>query len=730
MQLCINMLLDWIATDHTRRIERLLWFHVEHNHAVMIDIFDASSMPYTCSLADLLAAEKNSELRVLTSDPFSTPLIETDLEESHLRRRDRAWDLIAPIVELPDGKGFDEAERFRVIQNICANSRVPRVSLYRYLRRYWKRGQAKNALLPDYDNSGAPGKERVPGATKRGRPRKLTVVDGLDRGINIGPDERRRIQLGMKLFFEEAKGSNAPSLRRAYHQTLERHFNDGFILKQGVETATFASANELPSYDQVRYWYLKDQDPTKVITQRDGERRFNLKSRSIGGDAAAGAFGPGSVFQIDSTPAIINLASALNPRRGVGRPNLYFVMDVFSRMIVGFAVTLEEPSYIAAMLAVENTLNDKVEFCANHGFPICEEEWPSHHIPESLVADRGELISKNADHLAGALGIAITNTPPYRADLKPFVERQFRTAQDEVIQHLPGAVNQRHERGDRDERLDAVLTLGDFRKIVIQFVLTHNSSRIEGFRPQEFMIRDGIEPRPIDLWKWGIENRSGHLRSMPGDIVRLNLLPRSEATVTEHGIRFKKVYYTCETALKDQWQVRARSHHAWKIPIAYHPHDTNLLYIVKKSGYEPCKIVEASAMFANRSWADVADFDVATAYLKDASATREVQSKADRNAQIGEIVRGAVERQNVFDPPPSKAAALRGIRENRQVDRQAERHSMSSSEPEPPIPTNIVSIASQQTKPASPDEGSREYIPRPSDFARLRALRDQQKESK
>src|SRR6266536_938036 len=128
-------------------------------------------------------------------------------------------------------------------------------SIYRYLRRYWKRGQTKNGLLPDFKNCGAPGNDRLPGDVKRGRPPKLNRVDGTERGINIGPEESRFIQMGMKLFYENAAAPNPPSLRRAYRDTLGKYFNSGLIIKGGVSTPTFGSTHELPSLGQVLYWY-------------------------------------------------------------------------------------------------------------------------------------------------------------------------------------------------------------------------------------------------------------------------------------------------------------------------------------------------------------------------------------------------------------------------------------------------------------------------------------------
>lgn len=48
------------------------------------------------------------------------------------------------------------------------------------------------------------------------------------------------------------------------------------------------------------------------------------------------------------------------------------------------------PSWIGAMMALDNMVSDKVEFCKQYQIDITEEQWPSHHIPEIIIADRGE----------------------------------------------------------------------------------------------------------------------------------------------------------------------------------------------------------------------------------------------------------------------------------------------------------------------------------------------------
>ncbi len=175
---------------------------------------------------------------------------------------------------------------------------------------------------------------------------------------------------------------------------------------------------EVPSIRQFRYWYQKDKDLKNEIQKRKGEAEYNLNSRSVLGKSDYGLMGPGSKYQIDATVGDIYLVSQFGRSNIIGRPVLYFVIDVFSRMVTGMYVGLEGPSWVGAMMAISNAASDKVSYCQAYGICITDEEWPCHHIPAAILGDRGEMESKNADNLVSMLGIRIENAPPYRADLK------------------------------------------------------------------------------------------------------------------------------------------------------------------------------------------------------------------------------------------------------------------------------------------------------------------------
>lgn len=97
--------------------------------------------------------------------------------------------------------------------------------------------------------------------------------------------------------------------------------------------------------------------------------------RGLLSTSAAETWGPGARYQIDATLADVYLVSRLKRDR-IGRPVLYIVIDVFSRMIVGIYVGLEGPSWVGAMMALANTAADKVAYCRQFGREIELEDWP------------------------------------------------------------------------------------------------------------------------------------------------------------------------------------------------------------------------------------------------------------------------------------------------------------------------------------------------------------------
>ena len=327
------------------------------------------------------------------------------------------------------------------------------------------------------------------------------------------------------------------------------------------------------------------------------------------------------------------------------------------------------------MLALENAGSDKVAFCAEFGIPIEEWEWPSHHLPEALLADRGEIEGVNGDHLANAFNIRVHNTGPGRADLKGLVEQHFNLTNERAINWSPGAVRKR-ERGDRDYRLDARLDLYQFRRIILLSVLDYNKNhRMDKYHLDEQMIADKVDPYPLDLWHWGIRNRSGHLKTVPTERLRLNLLPEVEASITQSGILCEGLYYICDLAFREQWYQTAGERGRRKIRVARDPRNLSHVYLRLDNGarMEVCYLKESDHAFLNRDWYEAADEFELRKQRSDLSRGRSLQATVGLEAEFQAVVDEAESLTPDGLEKRSKSSRVANIGENRRRERDRER---------------------------------------------------------
>jgi hypothetical protein len=725
MNLLKNMLIEWLPMDDNKSslTERILYIEDKKGCVVTIDIFSEKALPVIRKHEEISEAIENGFASILNKDPYSAKIVEeNDIQEKHKKRRDDSYKLISKIVELEGINQYLPWKRGKEIAKIVSDTGKTRRQIYKLLRKYWQYAQTQNALLPLYKRSGAPGKRRLGNSTnqpKLGKPSNKSKKISKKTGIRITSDIERIFETIAKRFYEKKKGRT--SLRKAFQKGLEVFFNINRELKDGILVPILPPAQELPTFRQFRYWYENYYyDAVRSTNNRFGEKSFNLNSRGVLGDATSIAFGPGSVYQIDATIADIYLVSERNRNKIVGRPVIYVVIDVFSRMIVGVAVLLEGPSWYGAMLALDNVVEDKVAYCARHGITVQPDEWKSNALPEVILADRGEFEGYNVESLINNFRIIVQNTAPYRADWKSIIERHFGIATEKFIKYSPGGVIKENIRGDRDYRLDATYTLHEFEALVIAHVLNYNEAHeLKYYRKDKFQIADKVERFPIDLWNWGMENRTGHLQTYPRDIVRLNLLPRKEVSVTAQGIHFShQLYYTCETAEREGWFARARIRGSWKISIAYHPNSTKNIYLPVNDGMkvEICELTPASQDFEESDFFSVENYYYEEAVTSEEARDRIYKSDAEFNARHEHITKKAAKETKMakYDAgEQSKKSQTEGIRDNRAEARDHEREANvwnlgeTNSNDDFSVPVN----ESLTNPEANPDE--EQYIPAP-----------------
>jgi len=662
----INSVFKYVDIEKEEKI-RIIDIIGEFVYIVTLE--QSTSMPRK-ELAESILQEINAEKLVKIQDPFARVVDEKKLSELQISKRDSDWQIILKYWEDNKQELLEKRSRNDIFEKISSEVGVSVPKVKKLFNRYWQRGMSKNALLPDYINSGAKGKERNLSNNKVGRPKKADYYGQIEEGINITDEVKRHFDIAINKYFRRTEKI---SLKETYTLMLRDFYSDTYKKESTIEHKVW-DKSRIPTYNQFYYWFKKTENIQKDIIFRESEKEFNLKHRALLSNSKQETDGPGTRFQVDATIADIYLVSSLNRNRVIGRPIIYAIIDVFSRLITGIYVGLEGPSWVGAMMALDNMISDKMEYCKKYGIEIAEEQWPCKHLPEIIIADRGEFEGYSVENLINNLNVKIENTSPYRGDLKGIVERSFRTTNEKIKHKTPGAIQKEfRKRGDMDYRLDATLTLEEFTRVYINIVLHHNNKVIDKYPMEKEMIEDEIVPTPLSLWSWGIKNRKGRLKTVDREILRLNILPKGKASISRAGIRFKGLYYSSDKAIKEQWFVNLKIRN---IEVVYDPRNMNKIYIPYNNGldYDECYLIDSSLQYKDCLLEEIVFNEELTSELKEKHLREQTQNNIDFEKEIKKIVKEAQkEKQNSVIYGESNNKKLKGIKNNRLVEKEINR---------------------------------------------------------
>ncbi|KMY33992.1 DNA-binding protein [Lysinibacillus xylanilyticus] len=664
MNFYVNEILNEVQDN---KYYRILWIDEGNKIAYIIDLNDDKALPIKRRISEMKEDILTGTIKKMKEDPYITNGDE-EYSKKHIDTRNRAWEVIKDMV-VDEPNIFDKQIRTNYTKEAMGKHGVSYPAIRKYLRKYWQRGKTINALLPDYQNSGARGKVREAGDIKRGRPSKYITTK-----VNVDEKTKQIFRVALEKYYLTSKKNR---LTDAYNMMIKEFYAKDIYFEHGIEKVIIEEPENLPTIRQFRYWYEKEYTIPESIIARKGRKKFNKDYRAVLNNSLSEVFGPGSRYQIDATVGDVYLVSKYNRNWIIGRPIIYVVIDVFSRMVVGIYIGLEGPSWLGAMMAISNTVMDKVKFCAEYDIEISKEQWPSEHLPEILLADRGEFEGFNVDRLVDAFNLHVENAAPYRADWKGIVEKHFDLIQKRVKPLLPGYIDTDYqERGTKDYRLDATLTLDEFTKIIIRQILHYNQKHyLKDYVRDEDLVEDGVMPIPLELWNWGILNRTGKLKYFPEKLVKINLMPRDKATVTHKGIRLKGILYSCERAVKESWFEKARQKGSWKVEISYDPRNMSIVYLIDdRSNFNECYLLESSKRFENAS------IDEINLVLKNEKQTfkrvshSQLQKEVDYLSEVEAIVKTAKKKkEEVQDQSLSKVERVGSIKEYRKAEKNAQR---------------------------------------------------------
>ncbi|MDY2997748.1 MAG: transposase family protein [Faecalimonas sp.] len=461
-------------------------------------------------------------------------------------------------------------ERALLIQEVAEKYKMHVTTVRRYLRKYLQSGMSLRALIPAFAHCGGFGKAKQFRTNKKSGRKGISKVSRTEEVVE-------QFDAMVKRYIHS---KTRMSFRALYRELLMQYYSEVRVINGQSEFVIFPEV-DCPTQKQLYYWIKKKVSSVESYIAKHGLRKAENTIRPLYSDTINNLpqRGIGVRYEMDETEMDFVIVSRMDRRKILGRPIVYYIVDVFSKMIVGFGIGLDNNAWKGAESALLNMAEDKVGFCKKHGIEIKEEEWPvSRCLPQEIEVDNGsEYISNKFMEYGNENGIKIAFVRPAMGSMKPNVEQKFHQMNALLKGELPGEIQK--DAYGQPHLGKANLDIEQMTKIVIEFILCYNKTPLENYPLTKEMYQAGIDVTPISIWNYSIYQNNNLKRITDMEQYKLSLLYKGTAQITREGICFKKKKYTC---MDKMWlskeMSKAKLDGKIKIPVRYDSHDLEELY--------------------------------------------------------------------------------------------------------------------------------------------------------
>lgn len=409
------------------------------------------------------------------------------------------------------------------------------------------------------------------------------------------------------------------------------HFKDFYATRRKPtktrfwrEVATDCRARGLvpPSLRRLSRWLnLKDQG--RLMARREGRDKAERRHLATPGTLTADR--PLDIVQIDHTKADVTVVDPVT-RQPLGRPTLTVAIDVNSRMVLGFHLSLEPPSLLSVALCLTHAVMEKSHWLTARGI---NTDWPAHGIPRAIYVDNGAEFHARAFGLAcSEYQIELQYRPPGTPRYGGHIERLIGTMMG-AVHLLPGShFSNIFERGDLDAEAEAMMTLQELE--------TWLALEITGF--YHARVHSALETTPLAAW----ELRAGESRlRMPADLRQflVDFLPSEQRVLQRDGLHLFHIRYWSDEL---RWLMGRENR---KYTLKYDPRDLSRIFVLTEDG-----IIEARP----------ADLTRPAITLWEHRAARRALREAGRRSVDEELIFSTIEAQrDLVDSAVRQTKAMR-----------------------------------------------------------------------
>ena len=402
-----------------------------------------------------------------------------------------------------------------------------------------------------------------------------------------------------------------------------------FLLKEKYLDESGQLKKEHPSYYQFRYFYRRTRNEQNFLISRKGLTEYQRNHRPLLGEGVAEFANHVGIAMLDSTICDIYLVDEAG--KLLGRPILTACVDAYSQMCCGFALTWEG-GMVSLRELVTHVITNKADYCKKYGIMINQEDWDCDQLPGVMVTDRGmEYCSENFEQLS-EIGVTIINLPSYRPELKGVVEKFFDLVQSYYKPFLKGKgviEPDFQQRGAHDYRMDACLTLEDFKKVLLRCIVHYNSNRrLSSVSYTKEMLDKRIKPYSNELWNYGRKQDGANLISVDQESLRLTLLPRTTGNFSRKGLLANGLRYKRENCTE-------RFLKCENCVVSYDPNDVSKVWLFESGVYLEFELIERR--YIHKSLDEVAEMQQKIKQLQTQGESELLQAEIDLQQHISAV---------------------------------------------------------------------------------------------
>jgi putative transposase len=320
---------------------------------------------------------------------------------------------------------------------------------------------------------------------------------------------------------------------------------------------------------------IQDLQPKTVVEAREGRKAARGRHELARGSHPK-VLHPLDEVQMDHTPSDYCIVDDVYRMPIDGAQTLTVCLDINTRCVLGFTLTLEAPSVRVAGACMAHAILPKERFLHDIGV---DAYWPCYGMPKVIYTDNASEFEAKAFHMACEMnGIEVRKRPKGFPNFAGHVESLFRTFLQKVHELEGARFANLQKRMEYDTTGKAVMTISDFRKWFTIFITKYYHQK-----PHSGLA----ELPPIKAWEraiLGSDDRPGI--GLPDRVrdefkLRIDFLPSVERTIQDYGIGFERHKYS-DSVLR-RW-VGSRDplspDKARKFIVKYDPHDLTEVYFL------------------------------------------------------------------------------------------------------------------------------------------------------